>query len=44
VQSGPHEILLQRQVSPQRQLGLQAQLAALDVLKSGALFMFVSVD
>lgn len=44
MQSGPQELFLQRQSSPQRQLGLQAQPSALDVLKRGALLIFVSVD
>lgn len=44
-QSDPHLSLLQRQVAPQRQLGLQAQPSALDVLNrtSGASLILVSM-
>lgn len=45
VQSDPQEPSLQRQAAPQRQLGLQAQSPALDVLNrtSGASLILVSM-
>lgn len=45
VQSDPQEPFLQRQVAPQRQLGLQAQSPTLDVLNraSGASLILVSM-
>ncbi len=45
VQSDPQESFLQRQVAPQRQLGLQAQPPALDVLNrtSGTSLILVSM-
>lgn len=46
MQSAPQDFVLQRQLSPQPQLGPQAQPVALEVLRreADALFIFVSVD
>jgi hypothetical protein len=45
VQSGPQAFVLQRQLSPQPQLGLQAQPTALDFFErlAGALLILVSL-
>ena len=44
MQSGAQALLLQRQSSPQRQLGLQAQPAVLDVAKREAAASFIVVS